>query len=78
MSGGHFKAVTVDGGNSDIFPASAKPSVVFDYDTEIFLNDGTRIVFEPDEPDTSAIYRETGALIQVELVNYTEHLEGNH
>jgi len=57
MSGDHFKAVTVDVGNSD---------------------DGTRIVFNPDEPDTGVIDWETGTLVDVEFVNYTEYLTGNH
>ena len=78
MSGDHFKAVTVDVGNSEIFPINAELSIVFDYDTEIFLNDGTRIVFNPDEPDTGVIDWETGTLVDVEFVNYTEYLTGNH
>lgn len=76
--GDHFKAITVDTGNNNIFPADAELSVVLDYDTEILLNDGTVMVFDPDEPDTSAIGWEAGTIVNVEFVNYAEYLEGNH
>lgn len=77
-SGDHFKAITVDAGNNNVFPVNAELSVVFDYDTEILLNDGTLMVFDPDEPDTSAIGWEVGTIVNVEFVNYAEYLEGNH
>lgn len=77
-SGDHFKAITADAGNNNVFPVNAELSVVFDYDTEILLNDGTLMVFDPDKPDTSAIGWEVGTIIVVEFVNYTEYLEGNH
>lgn len=76
--GDHFKAITADAGNNNVFPVNAELSVVFDYDTEILLNDGTLMVFDPDKPDTSAIGWEIGTIIDVEFVNYTEYLEGNH
>lgn len=76
--GDHFKAVTVDEENNDIFPVNAELSVVFDYDTEILLDDGTLMIFNPDEPDTSAIGWEVGTIVDVEFVNYAEYLEGNH
>lgn len=76
--GDHFKAVTVGTGNNNVYPANAELSVVLDYDTEILLNDGTVIVFDPDEPDTSAIGREAGTIVNVEFVNYTEYLADNH
>lgn len=76
--GDHFKAITVDAGSNNVFPINAELSVVFDYDTEILLNDGTLIVFDPDEPDTNAIGWKVGTIVNVEFVNYAEYLEGNH
>lgn len=76
--GDHFKAITVDAGNNSVFPVNAELSVVFDYDTEILLNNGTIMIFNPDEPDTSAIGWEAGTIVDVEFVNYAEYLEGNH
>ncbi len=75
--GDHFKAITVDAGSSNVFPVNAELSVVFDYDTEILLSDGTLMIFNPDEPDTSVIGWEVGTIVDVEFVNYTDYLEGN-
>lgn len=75
--GDHFKAITVDAGNNNVFPVNAELSVVFDYDTEILLSNGTSMLFNPDEPDTSVIGWEVGTIVDVEFVNYTDYLEGN-
>ena len=74
----HFKGVVVDAGDNSIFPADAELSVVFDYDTEILLDDGTVMVFNPDEPDTDAIGWKEGTIVTVTFVNYDEYREGNH
>lgn len=74
----YFKGIVVDAGDNSIFPADAKLSVVFDYDTEILLNDGTVMVFNPDEPDTDIIGWEEGTIVTVEFVNYDEYREGNN
>ena len=76
--GDSFKGVVVDAGDNSIFPADAELSVVFDYDTEILLNDGTVMVFNPDEPDTGAIGWKEGTIVTVKFVNYDEYQEGNH
>lgn len=76
--GDHFKGVVVDAGDNSIFPAAAEVSVVFDYDTEILLDDGTTMVFNPDEPDTNAIGWKEGTIVTVKFVNYNEYSEGNH
>lgn len=76
--GDHFKAITVDAGNNNVFAVNAELSVVLDYDTEILLNDGTLMIFDPDEPDTGMIGWEAGTIVDVEFVNYAEYLEGNH
>lgn len=73
-----FKGIVVDVGDNSIFPADAELSVVFDYDTEILLDDGTVMVFNPDEPDTDAIGWKEGTIITVKFVNYDEYREGNH
>lgn len=75
--GDHFKAITVDAGNNSVFPVDAELSVVLDYDTEILLNDGTLMIFNPDEPNTSAIGWADGTIVDVEFVNYADYLEGN-
>ena len=76
--GDHFKGIVVDTGNNSIFPADAELSVVFDYDTEILLDDGTTMVFNPDEPDTDAIGWKEGTIIAIKFVNYHEYSEDNH
>ena len=76
--GDHFKAITVDAGSNNVFPVNAELSVVFDYDTEILLSDGTSMIFNPDEPDTSVIGWEVGTIVDVEFVSYADYLEGNH
>ena len=76
--GDHFKAIVVDAEDNSIFPANAELSVVFDYDTEILLDDGTLIVFNPDEPNTEIIGWEVGTVVYVEFLNYVEYHEGNH
>ena len=76
--GDHFKAIVVDAENNSIFPANAELSVVFDYDTEILLDNGTLIVFNPDEPNTEIIGWEVGTVVYVEFLNYVEYHEGNH
>ncbi len=75
--GDHFKAITVDARNNSVFPVNAELSVVFDYDTEILLNNGTLMIFDPDEPDTIAIGWEAGTIVDVEFVNYADYLEDN-
>lgn len=74
----HFKGIVVDTGDNSIFPADAELSVVFDYDTEILLEDGTIMVFNPDEPDTDSIGWKEGTLVTVKFVSYDEYREGNH
>ena len=74
----HFKGIVVDAGDNSIFPADAELSVVFDYDTEILLDDGTVMVFNPDEPDTDAIGWKEGTIVTVKFVSYDEYREGNH
>lgn len=74
----HFKGIVVDAGDNSIFPADAELSVVFDYDTEILLDDGTVMVFNPDDPDTDVIGWEEGTIVTVKFVNYEEYREGNH
>ncbi len=76
--GDHFKAIVVDAEDNSIFPVNAELSVVFDYETEILLDDGTLMVFNPDEPDTEIIGWEVGTVVSVEFLNYTEYREGNH
>lgn len=76
--GDHFKGIVIDAGDNNIFPADAELSVVFDYDTEILLNDGAIMIFNPDEPDTDAIGWEEGTIVTVKFVNYNEYREGNH
>lgn len=76
--GDHFKAIVVDAEDNSIFPVNAELSVVFDYETEILLDDGTLMVFNPDEPDTEIIGWEAGTVISVEFTNYAEYHEGNH
>ena len=76
--GDHFKAIVVDAENNNIFPVNAELSVVFDYDTEILLDDGTLMVFNPDEPDTEIIGWDVGTVVSVEFINYIEYHEGNH
>ena len=68
----------VDAGDNSIFPADAELSVVFDYDTEILLDNGTVMVFNPDEPNTDAIGWKEGTIVTVKFVNYEEYQEGNH
>lgn len=77
-SGDHFTGVVVDAGDNSIFPVGAELSVVFDYDTEILLDDGTILRFNPDEPDTDAIGWRKGTIVTVRFVNYEEYQEGNH
>ena len=77
-SGDHFTGVVVDAGDNSIFPAGAELSVVFDYDTEILLDDGAILRFNPDEPDTDAIGWRKGTIVTVRFVNYEEYQEGNH
>ena len=77
-SGDHFKGVVVDAGDNSIFPAEAELSICFDYDTEILLDDGTVMVFNPDEPDTDVIGWKEGTIVTVKFVNYEEYQEGNH
>lgn len=74
----HFKGIVVDAGDNSIFPADAELSVVFDYDTEILLEDGTIMVFNPDEPDTDSIGWKEGTIVTVKFVSYDEYREGNH
>lgn len=74
----HFKGIVVDAGDNSIFPAGAELSVVFDYDTEILLEDGTIMVFNPDEPDTDSIGWKEGTIVTVKFVSYDEYREGNH
>jgi hypothetical protein len=76
--GDHFKAIVVDAEDNSIFPVNAELSVVFDYETEILLDDGTLLVFNPDEPDTEIIGWEAGTVVSVEFLNYEEYSEGNH
>jgi hypothetical protein len=76
--GDHFKAIVVDAEDNSIFPVNAELSVVFDYETEILLDDGTLMVFNPDEPDTEIIGWEVGTVVSVEFLNYEEYHEGNH
>lgn len=76
--GDHFKAIVVDAEDNSIFPVGAELSVVFDYETEILLDDGTLMVFNPDEPDTEIIGWEVGTMVSVEFLNYEEYREGNH
>lgn len=76
--GDHFKGIVVDAGDNSIFPVDAELSVVFDYDTEILLDDGSLMVFNPDEPDTDVIGWEEGMIITVKFVNYADYKEGNH
>lgn len=76
--GDHFKAVVVDAGDNHIFPADAQLSVVFDYDTEIRLDDGTLMVFDPDQPDTEVIGWEAGTVVLVEFSRYIEYREGDY
>jgi hypothetical protein len=76
--GDHFKAIVVDAEDNSIFPVNAELSVVFDYETEILLDDGTLMVFNPDEPDTEIIGWEVGTVVYVEFLNYEEYHEGNH
>lgn len=73
----HFKGIVVDAGDNSIFPADAELSVVFDYDTEILLDNGTIMVFNPDEPNTDAIGWKEGTIVTVKFVNYEEYREGN-
>lgn len=77
-SGDRFKGIVVDAGDNSIFPADAELSVVFDYDTEILLDDGTVMLFNPDEPDTDAIGWKEGTIVTVKFVNYEEYRAGNH
>lgn len=74
----HFKGIVADAGDNSIFPAGAELSVVFDYDTEILLEDGTIMVFNPDEPDTDSIGWKEGTIVTVKFVSYDEYREGNH
>lgn len=76
--GEHFKGIVVDAEDNSIYPVHAELSVVFDYDTEILLDDGTLMVFDPDEPDTEIIGWEAGTVISVEFTNYAEYREENH
>ena len=76
--GDHFKAIVVDAEENNIFPAGAELSVVFDYETEILLDDGTLMVFNPDEPDTEIIGWEAGTVDSVEFLHYEEYREGDH
>lgn len=76
--GDHFKAIVVDAEDNSIFPVNAELSVVFDYDTEILLDDDTLMVFNPDEPNTDIIGWEVGTVVSVEFSNYIEYHEGNH
>lgn len=76
--GDHFKAIVIDAEDNSIFPVNAELSVVFDYDTEILLDDGTLMVFNPDEPDTEIIGWDVGTVVSVEFLNYVEYHEGNH
>ena len=74
-----FKGIVVDAGDNSVFPVDAKLSVVFEYDTEILLNDGTIKVFNPDEPnDIDTIGWKEGTIVTVEFVNYDKYMEGNH
>ncbi len=73
-----FKGIVVDAGNNSVFPANAELSVVFEYDTKIILEDGTSLMFNPDEPDTESIGWDVGDVIHVEFLNYCEYKEGNH
>lgn len=77
-SADHFKGIVIDVGNNSIFPVDAELSVVFDYDTEILMNDGTVMVFNPDEPNTDVIGWKKGTIVTVKFVNYEEYREGNH
>ena len=74
----HFRGIVIDAGNNSVYPANAELSVVFDYDTKIILEDGTSLMFNPDEPDTEVIGWSVGDVIRVEFVNYHEYMEGNH
>ena len=74
----HFKGIVVDAGDNSIFPVGAKLSVVFDYDTEILLDDGTLMLFNPDEPDVDVIGWKEGTIVTVRFVNYAEYREGNN
>lgn len=76
--GDHFKAIVVDAEDNSIFPVNAELSVVFDYETEILLDDGTLMIFNPDEPDTEIIGWKAGTVVSVEFLNYAEYREGNH
>jgi hypothetical protein len=75
--GDHFNAIVVDAEDNSIFPVNAKVSVVFDYDTEILLDNGTLKVFNPDEPDAETIGWEPGTVVSVEFSKYEEYLEEN-
>ncbi len=76
--GDHFKAIVVDAEDNSVFPINAELSVVFDYETEILLDDNTLMVFNPDEPDTEIIGWKAGTVVSVEFKNYAEYREGNH
>lgn len=76
--GDHFKAIVVEAEDNSIFPDNAELSVVFDYETEILLDDGTLMIFNPDEPNTEVIGWEAGTVVSVEFLNYSEYREGNH
>ena len=73
-----FKGIVVDAGNNSVFPVNAELSVLFDYDTKIIFEDGTSLMFNPDEPDTESIGWDTGTVVNVEFLNYCEYKEGNH
>lgn len=74
----YFKGIVVDAGDNSIFPTGAELSVVFDYDTEIILDDGTVMVFNPDEPDIDVIGWKEGTIVTVKFVNHDKYMEGNH
>ncbi len=76
--GDHFKAIVVDAEDNSVFPINAELSVVFDYETEILLDDNTLLVFNPDEPDTEIIGWEAGTVVSVEFINYVKYREENH
>ena len=76
--GDHFQAVVVDAEDNGIFPDGAELSVVFEGDTEILLDDGTVLLFDPDEPDAESIGWEAGTVVSVEFLRYEEYRAGNH
>ena len=65
-----FQAIVVDEGNNDTFLVGNELTIVFESETDIVLEDGTRFNYDSNNPQAGAVGWAPGTKIQIEYQKY--------